>query len=263
MYESVDVTTDIDSTTFDVCILDKEAFQKHRSGLRKKKSAAEPVVLPYLLLLPDSGADVIETDDGQLIDNVVTETIDELVSMPIRKAELHWRLKALLRLREQSLTLRENQRKLERQVDLFEKSQQIANVGAWEYDIRADEGWWTEETRRIHALPAGTEPSLELSFQHYHPNDRPALKQAFETAVEDGEPYDLELRFIDAEDNHRWIRTRGEPHYTEGDSPTSGERFRISPTANSGKTNSSNGPEPSTKHLLASVFPTQNRRIIH
>jgi PAS domain S-box-containing protein len=216
-YESVDFSGDIEDADFDVCIIDKGAFQEHLDALREKKAAAAPVLLPYLLLLPESGADIIESDAGQLADNVVTETIDEIVSLPIQQTELNWRLEALLRLRNQSLTLRERERELERQVDLFEKAQDIANVGAWEYDIDAEEGWWTDEVSRIHALPDDTTPSPELSLQYYHPEDRPIVEDAFETAIEEDEPYDVEVRLTDAEGNQRWVRTRGEPQYQDGE----------------------------------------------
>jgi PAS domain S-box-containing protein len=215
-YELVDFSGDIADADFDVCIIDKEAFQEHLDALRAKKTEPSPVLLPYLLLLPKSGREIIDMDSGQLADNVITETIDEIVGLPIQQAELEWRLKALLRLREQSLALRERERELERQVDLFEKAQDIADVGAWEYDIDAEEGWWTEEVRRIHALPVDTPASPDLSFQHYHPDDRPIIEDAFEAAVEAGEPYDLELRLVDAEDNQRWVRTMAEPQYEDG-----------------------------------------------
>ena len=216
-YESVELAESISDTDFDVCIIDKGAFEQHLDALRARKTAAAPVLLPYLLLLPESGAESIDTDAGQLADNVVTDTIDEITTLPIQQAELHWRLSALLRLREQSLTLRERERELKRQVDLFEKAQDIADVGAWEYDIDAEEGRWTEEVYRIHALPDDRTPSPELSLQHFHPEDRPTIQEAFETAVEGREPYDVEARLIDAEDNQRWVRTRGEPQYEDGE----------------------------------------------
>jgi PAS domain S-box-containing protein len=216
-YEAVEVAESIGDTDFDVCIIDQGAFEEHLDALRAKKTAAAPVMLPYLLLLPESGTEIIDTDAGRLADNVVTEAIDEIVALPIQQAELHWRLSALLRLREQSLTLRERQQELERQLDLFEKAQNIANIGAWEYDIDAEENWWTKEVHRIYRLPEGTTPSSEEGLQYYHPEDRPIITEAFETAVEEGEPYDVEVRLIDAEDNRRWVRTRGEPQYEDGE----------------------------------------------
>lgn len=216
-YEAVDPADSIEATDFDVCIIDEAAFTQHFDVLQAKKTAAAPVLLPYLLLLPESGTAIADTDAGDLADNVVTDAIDEIVALPIQQAELHWRLSALLRLREQSLTLRTRERELERQVDLFERAQDIANVGAWEYDVDADEALWTDEVYRIHGLPEDTVPSPEVSLQHYHPNDRPVIEAAFEAAVEDGDPYDVEVRLIDADDTERWVRTRGEPQYTDGE----------------------------------------------
>ncbi|WP_302081292.1 PAS domain S-box protein [Salinibaculum rarum] len=216
-YEAVELAESLDATEFDVCIIDKGAFEQRLDALRAKKRAADPVLLPYLLLLPESGRDIIDSDAGELADNVITETIDEIVSLPIQQTELHWRLSALLRLRKQSVTLRTREQELERQVDLFAKAQDIANVGVWEYDVDTETGWWSEEATRIHALPEDTEMSPEISLKHYHPEDRPIIEETFEAAVEEGEPYDVEVRLIDADGNHRWVRTRGEPQYKDGE----------------------------------------------
>ena len=216
-YQAVELAGTVAETDFDVCIIDRGSFRGHLDALRAKKTAAAPVLLPYLLLLPESGAEIIDADAGQVADNVVTEAIDEIVALPMQQAELHWRLSALLRLREQSLTLRTREQELERQVDLFQKAQDMANVGAWEHDPVAGESWWTDEVYRIHALPDDRTPSPELSLQHFHPEDRPIIEDAFRTAVEDGESYDVELRLVDAADNRRWVRTRGEPQYEDGD----------------------------------------------
>ncbi|SEW34860.1 PAS domain S-box-containing protein [Halobacterium jilantaiense] len=216
-YEVVELADSIHETDFDICIIDRGAFEEHLDALQTKKSAAAPVLLPYLLLVPKSEQEIIDTDAGQLADNVVVDTIDEVVTLPMQQAELHWRLSALLRLRENSLTLREREQELERQVDLFQKAQDIADVGAWEYDARADKLWWTEEVYRIHGLSEDTDVSPDLSLQQYHPEDRPVIEDAFEAAVEEGEQYDVEVRLIDADDNQRWVRTRGEPQFRDGD----------------------------------------------
>lgn len=216
-YEAVDLRGSIEDTAFDVCILDMGAFQEHLPALRAKKSAVSPVVLPYLLLLDESEPDIIGMDGGHLAENVVTESIDEIVTVPIQQAELHWRLGALLRLREQSLTLRQHERDLERQVDFLEKAQDIADVGSWEYDFRTNENILSREVYDIHDLPADHELTPEESIEHYHPDDRDAVRQAFWGAIEEGEPYDVEVRLITAEGEQRWVRTRGEPQQEDGE----------------------------------------------
>lgn len=106
---------------------------------------------------------------------------------------------------------------LQRQNDLFEKAQEIANVGGWEYDIRTAKGWWTKKVSQIHGLSPDHRASPEESLSYYHPDDRPIIRDAFERAITDGESYDLELRLVDATDQLRWVRTRGEPQYEDGE----------------------------------------------
>ena len=105
-YRLVDPDQSVETATFDCCILDAEMLQTHAETLRARKRDAEPVLLPCLLLVPEADLSIIETDRGEIADSVVFETADEVVSMPIKKAELEWRLQALIRLRTQSLRLK-------------------------------------------------------------------------------------------------------------------------------------------------------------
>jgi PAS domain S-box len=96
----------------DICIADQEGFEKHRATLESAKSAAEPVLLPVLLLVSEWDSDFAGREGGELVDNVFVSTVDEMVSTPIRQLELEWRMQALLRLRRQSLELAAKQERL-------------------------------------------------------------------------------------------------------------------------------------------------------
>jgi len=103
----------------------------------------------------------------------------------------------------------------DRQVDLFTKAQDIANVGAWEYDLRTDDFYWTDEVYHIYGLSTDVEITSARAIAAYHPADRPEIQDAFERAVDDGDSYDLELRLIDDSDTLHWVRTRGEPQFND------------------------------------------------
>ena len=106
--------------TFDICLVDQPALLEHRESIKAAKTAAEPALLPVLLLVSDLDDDLIDIDRGELADNAFAATVDELISLPIRQAELEWRLQALRRLREQSLDLEartERLRKFRRAVE--------------------------------------------------------------------------------------------------------------------------------------------------
>ncbi|MFB6375076.1 MAG: PAS domain-containing protein, partial [Bradymonadaceae bacterium] len=106
---------------------------------------------------------------------------------------------------------RNRERQLERQNELFRKAQDLANVGAWEYDVASEELSWTEEVYEIHDIGSEFEPSPETAIEFYHADDRDRIREAFDRALADGTPYDLELRLVTAEDEERWVRTRGDP----------------------------------------------------
>ncbi len=111
---------------------------------------------------------------------------------------------------------KERERQLLYQNDLFRKAQEIANVGAWSYEVGADEGYLTEQGCVIHGLPPDADINPRKSLKHYHPDDRETLERAFDRAIEAGESYDLELRLIDADGVERWVRTRGDPEIDDG-----------------------------------------------
>lgn len=111
-YRLVDPGKPVETAEFDCCILDGKALERHAETLRQRKRAVEPVLLPCLLLLPETDLSVLEMDGGEIADNVLFEAVDEVVAMPIKKVELEWRTEALLRLREQSLELDDKRREL-------------------------------------------------------------------------------------------------------------------------------------------------------
>ncbi|MDB2294564.1 PAS domain S-box protein, partial [Halorubrum ezzemoulense] len=129
-YTLVDPDQPVETATFDCCIVDGEMLQTHAETLRARKREAEPALLPCLLLIPGADLSVIETDRGEIADSVVFETADEVVSMPIKKAELEWRVEALTRLRTQSLRLRKRTETLE----LFKQAVESSGHAIWMSD---------------------------------------------------------------------------------------------------------------------------------
>ncbi|TKX64545.1 PAS domain-containing protein [Halorubrum sp. GN12_10-3_MGM] len=99
---------------------------------------------------------------------------------------------------------------LERQEFLFDRVQDIADIGVWEYFPSREELTWSDGTRRIHGVDAGYEPSIDNAVEFYHPDDRATITDAVEAAVEDGEGYDLDLRIERADGEVRDVRAWGE-----------------------------------------------------
>ena len=113
--------------------------------------------------------------------------------------------------------------RLERQNDLFRRAQNLANIGAWEYEVSSGEVFWTRQVREIHGLPQGYEPTVEEAVAFYHPEDQPVIQGMIERAIEEEVPFDRELRLggealpVGHEQKEgRWVRARGTPQIEAG-----------------------------------------------
>ena len=106
-------TTNIAEATFDCCLLDRKQLDEHRSELLKRKED-EQIILPYLLLVPESKHQEIYTR-LQNEHPVLWDAIDGLIDMPLTEHRLSEQLETFLRLRDQSIVAY-NQRAQLRQI---------------------------------------------------------------------------------------------------------------------------------------------------
>ncbi|ETW94387.1 MAG: hypothetical protein ETSY1_35100 [Candidatus Entotheonella factor] len=105
-YDVVSPSTDDGlKEAFDIAVLDATAVASSGEALQAAKQASDPVFLPYLLLAPREQAPWVGRHLGQ--------TVDELLWTPVDPAELQTRIKMLLRLRQQSLALKQHNDELE------------------------------------------------------------------------------------------------------------------------------------------------------
>jgi len=92
----------------------------------------------------------------------------------------------------------------------------IARVGGWQLDVETMAVTWTKETYNIHEVPLNDKPPLEKAIEFFHPDDRGTLSQAIQRALDLGEPYDMDLRFITAKGKNLWTRTTCQPEVLGG-----------------------------------------------
>ncbi len=107
---------------------------------------------------------------------------------------------------------------LQKSETLLREIQRLTKVGGWEYDIEKMKIIWTDEVYRIYALnPETYDPnniSMDISF--YKGEAQDTINQAFNNAVERGEPYDLELPFKTADGKSLWVRTNAQVEFRDG-----------------------------------------------
>ncbi|MFW6142507.1 MAG: PAS domain S-box protein, partial [Candidatus Saliniplasma sp.] len=106
---------------------------------------------------------------------------------------------------------------LEKKRRLLEKTEEISDVGGWEYDVENDEMYWTDNLFELHGFSRRIKRGyIERSLEFYPPEVKEEVKKAFERAVEEGETYDLEVPFVNAQGKEMWVRTLGEPIIEDG-----------------------------------------------
>ena len=102
------------------------------------------------------------------------------------------------------------ERELQRREYLFERVQDIANIGFWEWDPDIDVVTFSRGVARLHGFDGPFETDKEGAIDFYHPEDRPAVETAVEQAVETGEWPDFERRLVRPSGEVRDVRVRGE-----------------------------------------------------
>ncbi|WP_435115781.1 sensor histidine kinase [Halolamina sp. C58] len=105
------VEGELDSASFDICVLDTAALRQSQSTLRRRKDEADSL-LPYLLLVPDSSW-VAVNEELRRQHPALWELVDGTVRVPLDKYDLANSIDTLLRLRDQSQEISRRGRQLE------------------------------------------------------------------------------------------------------------------------------------------------------
>ncbi|TCZ54287.1 PAS domain-containing protein [Roseicella aquatilis] len=94
-------------------------------------------------------------------------------------------------------------------------AQRAGQIGAYEWDIRADTGRATREYAALHGLPLPeSEPTWAGRHENWlsrlHPEDRPRLRERLRRILAEAGPYALEYRILLPDGRTRWLHDRGE-----------------------------------------------------
>lgn len=101
---------------------------------------------------------------------------------------------------------------LKRSEQLLERASQAARIGFWELDFINQDVFWSKVTREIHEVEDGFIPNFENGVNFYEEGEsRDRISEVVDRAIENGEPFDEELRIISATNRPKWIRAIGIP----------------------------------------------------
>ncbi|TQD25377.1 PAS domain S-box protein [Methanolobus vulcani] len=111
---------------------------------------------------------------------------------------------------------KEYEEKLLESQSLLNEMGNMAKIGGWELDLISNKPTWTPEVYAIHELDIDEAVNIEIGLSYYLPASRKILEKAINELIEKGKPYELELEFITAKGNHKWVRSSGYPKIVNG-----------------------------------------------
>lgn len=98
---------------------------------------------------------------------------------------------------------------LQKSQRLLAQAEELGRVGGWEIDIETRLLTWTKTVYDIHEMDSTGSPTVDQGVNYYTPASRPIIEQAVQRAIEQGEPFDLELEIITAKGNLRSVHAIG------------------------------------------------------
>jgi PAS domain S-box-containing protein len=113
---------------------------------------------------------------------------------------------------------KERQETLEQTSDLLANMEELADAGAWEYDAETEQLMITDGIRRLYGLDPGADLTLESALDAIHPEDQNLLRDRFNTCIDMGEPYDVDVRLTTTDGDQRWITVQAERISESGES---------------------------------------------
>lgn len=99
---------------------------------------------------------------------------------------------------------------------LLTKTNAMAKVGGWAFDVSSKELTWTDEIYSIHEVDKDFEPTVENTQNFYHPDDLAIITEAFDLLANQGILFDIELRLVTKNNRIKWVRVIGKPIIENG-----------------------------------------------
>lgn len=111
----------------------------------------------------------------------------------------------------------EQLKKQEEKQSLLDKAYRLAHIGIWEFDMQTHELQWSDITKEVHGFGPDYEPDVEKTINLFKEGiNRQQFAEAARAAIEEEQPFDVELKIISGLGDERWIRAKGEPEYIDG-----------------------------------------------
>ena len=115
----------------------------------------------------------------------------------------------LLELRRKTKKLKQVNAKLSNATILFNESQRMNKIGAWDLDLKTGVKTWTDEMYTIHEVPKDFDHNKEKGVNFFHPEDQHIISKAVQNTIATGAKFEVICRLISAKGNLKWVKGTG------------------------------------------------------
>ena len=112
------------------------------------------------------------------------------------------------------------------------EAQHVAHIGSWEWRIRDNHVWWSDEACRVFGMNEGDfDPCYQAFIERVHPDDRARVHEVNQHCFQHQEPFEVEHRIVRPDGGVRTILSKGRVALDEhGTAEREWEPLRTSPT---------------------------------
>ena len=138
------------------------------------------------------------------------QTVKGVFYVTITAVALYWMIKSYEKYVSKSNIKLQNQK---RSLDIALDS---ANMSVWEYDPFKDSFVKSENHNSMFGYDEDYDMKLEDVYQRIHPEDLDKYKENVARTFEERNQFDVRYRVLDNEGTIKWLWSKGEPRYTNG-----------------------------------------------
>ena len=96
---------------------------------------------------------------------------------------------------------------------ILEQTNDVAQVGGWELNIKKNTIYWSQSVKEIHKVKPDFSPNLENAVGFYEGENNEKLSFLLQEAIEKGISFDQELQLVRADGVLIWVRVKGVPEF--------------------------------------------------
>jgi PAS domain S-box-containing protein len=109
---------------------------------------------------------------------------------------------------------------LQKSQERLNLAMKAASMGSWDWNVQTGEVRWSTSLEHLFGMAPGSfDGRYETVRAMIHPDDLPRVEEAIQRALDEGEDYNIEFRFIKPDGSVRWALSLGRVFYDDDGNP--------------------------------------------